>query len=100
MGFLVATDELDITVLLRGLDVHPYDAFLPPDEYEAYYAAAREAARSQLLQQLQLHRDAQQQEQGFDPESERSQVSELAAQGSGNGGPGGSGVGVVSFGGV
>jgi hypothetical protein len=44
VGLLVATSQLDLSLLLQSFDLGPFDGFLQADVYEACEAAAQQAA--------------------------------------------------------
>uniref|UniRef100_A0A383WNS6 Cilia- and flagella-associated protein 61 N-terminal domain-containing protein n=1 Tax=Tetradesmus obliquus TaxID=3088 RepID=A0A383WNS6_TETOB len=59
VGLLVATSQLDLSLLLQSFDLGPFDGFLPAEVYEACEAAAQQAAAVKAEQRLQ-----EQQQQG------------------------------------
>lgn len=52
VGFMVLTSEVDPGVLLEAFDLHPYDNFLPEEEYERQSAEARESVRVKKVSSL------------------------------------------------
>jgi hypothetical protein len=48
VGLMVATSQLDISLLLQSFDLGPFDGFLPAEVYEACEAAAQQAAAEKV----------------------------------------------------
>ncbi|KAG1678295.1 hypothetical protein FOA52_013916 [Chlamydomonas sp. UWO 241] len=57
VGFMVVTSDVDPASLLAAFDLHPYDNFLPSDEYDIRYgsvaATARNEKRARLVADLE-----------------------------------------------
>lgn len=49
VGFMVITSEVDTSALLDTFDLHPYDNFLPAEEYDKQYEQARESMRTKKV---------------------------------------------------
>jgi hypothetical protein len=67
VGLLVATCELDVSLLLQGFDVGPFDGFLTPEVYEGCEAAARHAAAEKVHRQQHQQQQEQDSADGADP---------------------------------
>jgi hypothetical protein len=51
VGLMVATSQLDISLLLQSFDLGPFDGFLPAEVYEACEAAAQQSAAEKVHMQ-------------------------------------------------
>jgi hypothetical protein len=49
---MVVTSEVDTSALADAFDLHPFDNFLPPEEYDAQWAAAQDSVRTKKVCEL------------------------------------------------